>query len=95
MHDNLYTVVLTYTVSPPIAGVPVRFCFESDEGRGVDYPATLEDQDAATDDRGQATVRVRSSDMRETVTVKCAFEASSGGTDVKFAGITSVTCYQE
>jgi len=95
MRDDLYTVVLTYAVSPPVEGVPIRFCFESDEGRGTNYPATLEDQDSVTDARGRASVRVRSSDLRESPTVKCVFEASSGSTDVKFEGITGVTCYAQ
>jgi hypothetical protein len=33
--------------------------------------------------------------MRETPTVKCAFQASAGATDVRIAGITGVSCYAE
>ena len=93
--NDLYTVVLTYTVTPPMAGVPVKFCFESNEGEGWNYPATLEDQDRCTDDKGRASVRMRSGDLRESPTVKCVFQASAGATDVKICGITSVTCYSE
>ncbi|MFC1463197.1 Ig-like domain-containing protein, partial [Verrucomicrobiota bacterium] len=86
--NHLYTVLLTYNISPPIEGVPISFRFHSREGWGVNYPATLEELDAATDADGLAAVRVRSSDLREKPVVKCWFQASSGSTRVTFAGIT-------
>ena len=90
--DNfLYSVVLTFTTSPPVWGLPVTFEFESSEGDGVNYAATLEDADGGTDTNGEATVRVRSSDLEETATVLCTFEASCGSTDVTFEGITGVS----
>lgn len=90
--NSLYTVVLTYTVSPAISGVPITFEFESWEGDGVNYAASLEDASSSTDGSGQATVRVRSSDLEETATVECTYQESSGSTDVTFLGLTDVTC---
>jgi len=93
--NSLYTVVLTYSVSPPVAGVPVAFSFAPGEGRGVNYPASLEDAASATNANGHAAVRVRSSDLRETATVRCAYQVSSGTADVTFVGITGVSTYTE
>jgi len=88
--NQLYSVVLTYTVSPPIQGVPVAFAFAPGQGKGVNYPAALEEASETTDAAGQASVRVRSSDLRESPTVLCRFGESVGSTDVTFEGITSV-----
>jgi len=88
--NSIYTVVLIYTVTPVVEGVPVDFSFEPGEGRGVDHPATLEEKDSATNPNGEATVRLRSSDLREAPTVRCTFEASAGSTHVEFEGITGV-----
>ena len=93
--NSLYTVLLTYTVSPAVAGVPVAFAFESGEGQGVDYPGSLEDGSSATNANGQATVRVRSSDLRETATVKCTYHQNNAGTDVTFEGITGVSSHED
>jgi len=91
--NDLYSVVLTYTVSPAISGVDVEFEFEEGEGEGDEIPAELEDEDDYTDDNGEATVRVRSGDLRETATVKCSYQESSGSTDVTFEGVNSVETY--
>jgi len=48
-----------------------------------------EDADSSTNGSGEATVRVRSSDLRETATVKGTHGTSTGSTDVIFVGITS------
>jgi len=93
--NSLYTVVLTYSVSPPVAGVPVAFSFAPGEGQGVNYPASLEDGSSTTDANGRAAVRVRSSDLRETAMVRCAYQVSSGATDVTFVGITSVSTHDD
>ena len=82
--DSLYSVVLTFEVSPGISGVPIAFAFEGEEGKGVEVLGRLEDAATATDANGRATVRVRSSDLEETATVQCTFQSSSGGTDVTF-----------
>lgn len=87
--NSVYAVVLTFTVSPAISGVPVTIAFESGEGQGVEVAAALEDASTTTNGSGEATVRVRSSDLRETATVKCTYGQSSGSTDVEFVGIAS------
>ena len=95
--DSLYSVVLTYTVSPAISGVPVGFEFQNGGGQGSprERNASLESPDSSTNASGQATVRVRSSDMRETVTVKCTYQESYGSTGVTFEGITGCSGYDE
>jgi hypothetical protein len=85
--DSIYKVVLTYTVSPAISGVPVEFAFETGEGQGDLIPASLLDASSSTNGSGQATVTVQSSDLRETATVKGTYQASSSSTDVTFQGI--------
>jgi len=94
-NNDLYSVVLSFTVSPRIPGVPVGFAFAPGEGEGVDFPARLEEPSAATDASGQARVRVRSSDLRESPTVLCRYGASAAGTRITFEGITGVTMVEE
>ena len=93
--DSLYTVLLTYTVSPPISGVPVAFTFEQGQGHGVNYPATLEEIEDCTNNDGEASVRLRSSDLREKIGVICRFGTSSGRANVVIQGITGVTCVSD
>jgi len=88
--DSLYSVVLTFEVSPGISGVPIAFAFEGEEGKGVEVLGRLEDAATASDGNGKATVRVRSSDLEETATVQCTFQSSSGSTDVTFDPITGI-----
>jgi len=89
-HNELYSVVLTFTVLPQMGGVPVTFAFAPGDGEGVNYPAKLEEASATTDASGRARVRLRSSDLRESPTVLCRFGASAGSTTVTFEGITGV-----
>lgn len=90
--NSLYAVTLTYSVSPAISGVPVAFAFALGEGNGCNYPASLEDQSGITDMNGKATVRVRSGDLREIITVICSYQNSCAETDVAVQGITGVMC---
>lgn len=89
--DSLYSVLLTYTVSPAISGVPVSFSFQSGQN-GVNYAATLENGSSATDSNGQSTVRVRSSDLEQAMTVLGTYQESSGSTGVTFLGLTGCAC---
>jgi len=90
--NSLYSVLLTFTVSPAISGVPVTFSFQSGQN-GFNHAATLEDGASATDANGQTTVRVRSSDLEQSKTVLGTYQESSGSTGVTFLGLTDVTCH--
>ena len=93
--NSLYTSLLTYTVNPPIAGVPLTFALQSGTGVGYSIAAALENPSASTDASGVGTVRLRSGDLRETATVKCTFGASTATKDVTFTGITGVSCHKK
>ena len=88
--DSLYSVVLTFSVTPVVQGVPVTFSLPSGP-YGVNIFAQLEDQDTVTNGNGLASVRVRSGDLEGDVEVRCTFEASYGHADVTFAGITGLS----
>ena len=89
--DSLYSVVLTYTVTPSVSGVPVTFEFDGNNAGGHLHPAALEEADSSTDANGQCSVRVRSSDVREGLKVWCKYAQTSGSTTVSFYGIDSLS----
>jgi len=87
-HNELYSVVLTFSVSPAVAGVPLSFAFAPGDRKGFDCLPRLEEASAATDASGRASVRVRSGDVRWSPTILCTAAACNASTTVTFEGIT-------
>ena len=88
--DSIYSSLFTATANPPVEGVSVAFEFVNNSGRGVDFHCALESPDSTTDSEGKAKVRMRSSDLRSSPTVRVKSRNVQKDQGITIAGITSV-----